>query len=55
VFVTHTRLLPSLTRRLQVYFELRAAHDRAGRRCEAQHTCYVAQLTVPVLIRPWRV
>jgi hypothetical protein len=31
---THTSLLPSPTRRFQVYFTLRAAHDRGG----AEHT-----------------
>jgi hypothetical protein len=31
---THTSLLPSPTRRFQVYFTLRAAHDRTG----AEHT-----------------
>jgi hypothetical protein len=48
---THRLTVPSTSRRaqtgvctgashtpLQVYFKLRAAHDRAGRRCEAQHT-----------------
>ena len=41
MFATHTSLLPSPTRRFQVYFELRAAHDRAG--AGVKHSTHVVR------------
>jgi hypothetical protein len=41
VFATHTSLLPSPTHRFQVYFELRAAHDRAG--AGVKHSTHVVR------------
>ena len=47
MFATHTSLFPSPTRRFQVYFELRAAHDRAGE--GVKHSTRVVLASPPVI------